>query len=369
MNSLKIGLFVIFGLVLMGCNQSKEELPKPGKPHAVQYSIKTIAVIGIDDAATPEEEPYLIASIRNIDCDAKGNLYVVESKTNCVKVFNQQGKFLRKMFSVGKGPKEIYKPAQLRINKFSNTIFIANEYGYKMKQFSPEGEFLCSILLPEPIQSNYDFLSRDELIYIADCKYRENTYHNFKVLNLQSGKITRHISPMTLSDRSDTYNTIQRFVIRNGILWTSTIDRPHLIAFDLSSGEKVKELTIKEKYKKNTTTSGTKDGMTWLGIVDYNYSHPIVLNGELFAIWVIKTFNEKVEGSDKYSLEELNFPKTWKSELYRVQDDDTFEKIGDIYDCDHMRMETTFENRIIFSGNDPYFKIKIVEVTMEKNAE
>jgi len=334
------------------------------KKQKVSYNIKTIATIGVEEAETPEMEPYQIASIRNVDCDSKGNLYVVESKTDCVKVFDQNGDFLRKMFRFGKGPREINHPAKLKFNRFSKTLFLANENGYSMKQFTLDGKFLKSILLPDPIHISYDFISPNELIYISESRYGSKDYYNFKVLDLQSGKINSHIVSFNLSDRPTAYNGLQRFVVKDDLLWTCTIDKPYLLAYDLSTRKQVKQLIIKDDYKENTITTGHSNGMTWEAVVGYNYIHPLLLNGELFAIWVSKNYRKKQSVNSKYNHDRIRYPEIWKSELYRIKNDESVEKIANLEDCDHMRMETTYKNRIIFSGYEPYLNIKIVEVSV-----
>jgi len=367
--------FVIFLalsiLAIVSCNQSSNSKQIPvaeglidggstgRKTSESLYQIRTIATIGIEEAQNEEEKPYQIASIRNIDCDAEGNLYLVESKTHCVKVFDQNGKFLRKMFRMGRGPNEIYRPAFCKINKFSNTLFQTIDYGYHMKQFDFGGEFLRSIHLPEPILMSYDFISKNQLIYVSDCHYGENTYYNFKVLNVDKNKIVFSFAAFMFSERSDSFNSFQRFAIKDGLLWTSPIHDIHLIAFDLSNGKRVKKLTVTDEVKKNRVISYTHKGLKYVPVVSYNYAQPLLLNGKLFVIWTEKDYNFKKNTNPHHA---INYPESWKLSLYRLVNDAKLEKVVDLKECDYMRMEATYKNRIILSGWEPYWHVKIIEM-------
>ena len=75
-----------------------------------KFRFSVIAEIGIEEAKAKEELPYQFARVRSIDCDREGNIYVLDDKDSCVKVFNKDGGYLRKMFATGQGPKEMSNP-------------------------------------------------------------------------------------------------------------------------------------------------------------------------------------------------------------------------------------------------------------------
>jgi len=68
----------------------------------VKFSI--VARIGVQEAKNKDEEPYQFAGIRSIDCDTAGNLYILDYKDVCVKVFDQSGRFMRRLSKSGEGP-------------------------------------------------------------------------------------------------------------------------------------------------------------------------------------------------------------------------------------------------------------------------
>jgi hypothetical protein len=154
------------------------------------------------------------------------------------------------MFSKGQGPKKISNPYKVKINPFTNTIFILNEHGFKLKQFSRDGDFLDNIILPEPLFGNFEFISKDTMIYISDCKYGQKQYYNFDLLNIDKRKIERGFLKHSILKRDDTFNIKQKFVIRGNTIWTSTIDTVDLKAIAINTG-KMKRITIPGHFQKN----------------------------------------------------------------------------------------------------------------------
>jgi len=60
-----------------------------------------------------------------------------------------------------------------------------------------------------------------------------------------------------------------------------------------------------------------------------------------------------------------NYPYSSKLSLYRVVGN-TIQKIGILDGCDFMRLGTVKGNRIFLFSNDPYPRVKVIEVN-EKN--
>ncbi len=358
-------LCTLFSVLLVltlinNCTQSNQTEFKGSTQETNQnnYSIKTITTIGIEEAQTEEDKPYQFAHIYSIDCDGNGSLYALDGKDHCVKVFDQTGKFLRQMFQKGEGPNETYNPKKIIVNKYSNTLFLLDEHGYRLKQFDINGNPLKTIHLPEQFFSHCGFLSKRELIYVAKCKYGENSYDNFKVLDVEQGKIKRGYAHKKLSERQDFFNQFQQFVVRNELLWTSLINETDLIALDLNTGKLVRQLSIPGNFKKNRIVEFTYSGYKGMGVLGYNYIQPLLLEGELFALLTVREYDLEKE---KMS-ETLLFPKSSKLRLYRIVNEEKVEKVSDLESCDFMELQTTYKNRIILSARDPYPHIKIIEV-------
>jgi hypothetical protein len=87
----------------------------------VKFSV--VARIGVQEAKNKDEEPYQFAGIRSIDCDTAGNLYVLDYRDVCVKVFDQSGRFMRRLSKSGEGPEELSNPYRLIISSSGYDLF------------------------------------------------------------------------------------------------------------------------------------------------------------------------------------------------------------------------------------------------------
>lgn len=323
------------------------------------YSLKTIAAIGIEEAQNKKDEHLQFASIYGIDVDNSGNIYVLDGKLHCVKKFDCKGNFLKKMFRRGEGPDEIKMPIKLRINKFSGTLFILLDGGYRMKETDLNGNFLRTIQLPQQFFHTFDFIAKNKFIFVSNCKYGENSYENLKEVQLEGekGKITRGYCRWKESERPEMFGSAQWFVVKDTLLWTSTINEISLISINRNSGEVINTIQFPGNFKENSVVSYRYKGNKWLGLYSFNYPQPILLNGELFALWTEKEYDMKKE-----TRQSLIFPKSVKLSLYRIINNKKVEKVGDLEGCDFMELKTTFENCIILSARDPYSHLKIIEV-------
>lgn len=323
------------------------------------YSIKTIASIGIEEAQNEKDENFQFASIGSIDFDNSGNIYILDGKLHCIKKFDAKGNFLKKMFRQGEGPNEIKMPIKFRINKFSGTLFILVDGGYRMKEFDLNGNFLRTIQLPQQFFHHFEFIAKDKFIFVSNCKYGENSYDNLKEIHLNGEKaeITHGYCHWKEIERPDMFGSVQWFVVKDKLLWTSPIKDISLISIDLDSAKNINTIKFPGNLKENRVVSYRYNGNNWLGLFSYNYPQPILLNSELFALWTEKEYD-----MDKDTRQSLIFPKNTKLSLYRIVDHQKAEKVGNLEGCDFMELKATFENRIILSSRDPYPHIKIIEV-------
>ena len=362
-NSLLIIVCLILStLFFIDCNNSqppdsKEPIKHKIKRNPSKFVIKTIAHIGVEEAQTDEEEPYQISSIDSADCDKQGNIFLLDDKVNCVRVYNQSGKFLRKMFRRGKGPKEIVNSLMLRVNRFTNSIHILNEHGFSLKHFDLLGNYLANFYLPKQLMGYFQFASKVTSYFVSDCKFGETKYNNIIEIDIGQKKITNGFLHYSIKQRDDMFRHQQRFEILNNTLWTSTIDEMDLKGIDLSSGKVVKTIMIPGKFKKNTIFEVSYQGNRAFGLLAYNVAQPLVLDNRLFVLLTVQEYDLKRKPKWKaYS------PTKCKLSLYQVKENEKIEKIADLDQFDSMRLECTYKNRIVLSSLDPYPHLKIVEV-------
>jgi len=330
-------------LLSLGSCQQKDNQ----KIESIKFTV--VADIGVEEAKTKAEEDYQFSYIMTIDCDKDGNLYVLDYKDICVKVFDKEGKFLRKMFKSGDGPQELRRPRRLAINKYTGNLFIIQEHGFRMKEFDPSGKFIKIHALPEQSWHYFDFIDENRLVYVSMGKFGVKKYNNFKVLNLKTRKIEKEFGPIETPTLS---NTFQSFVIQKRILWTCPGDKMEVIGYDFKTGRIIKTIPIPEDYREFKII----EGPSWQAFRLFNYAQPFFIHDE---IYVFVTLQDFLPPDDKW----YTHPKYREVILYRLENDQLIE-MPELPEFDFfVDFHVAWQNRIIItsSGYDLYPQIKILE--------
>lgn len=348
-------------LFLINCNQSPIE-KKVGNPTSTtsnpSIKISMAAQIGIEEAKNKDELPYQFPSIRSVDCDNQGNLYVLVGKEEQVRVFDEKGKFLTAMLSRGQGPNEINNSIALRINDYTNTLFLLHEQGYALKEFDLAGNFLRTIILPSQFYNFFNFMSKDNLIYVSPSVYGKQFYNNLTVFKINTGKISAGFLKNSNDNRSDTFNIWQRFELYENLLWTSTIDSMSIKALDVNTGKILNTIDFPGDYRKNIIYETSHMGQQIVGLLAYNFVQPLVLKDRLFFLLTEMDYDLKM--NPKWQV--FSSPIRSKLTLFKLGEQKKVVKLAALKNYDFMQLECTYKNKIILSSNEPYYQIKIIEV-------
>jgi hypothetical protein len=337
-------IILVAFLSLVSCKKEENQGIK-------NIELSVVADIGVEEAKTKEEEDYQFSYIISIDCDKDGNLYVLDYKDMCVKVFDQNGKFLRKMFREGNGPQELSKPYRLAINKHTGNLFIIQEHGFRMKEFDTSGKFIKIHALPEQSTHYFDFIDENRLVYVSRGKYGIKKYNNFKILDLNTLKIEKKFA---IIETPSLVNAYQSFVIQKGILWTCPGDKMEMIGYDFKTGRKIKTIPIQEDYEEFEII----DGPDWQTARLYNYAQPFLIYDEIFVFVTIQDF---LPPDGKW----FTHPKYREIVLYKLGEDQLIEMPGFPKFDFFVDFHVTWQNRIIItsSGYDLYHQIKILKIS------
>ncbi|MEW6456243.1 MAG: 6-bladed beta-propeller [Acidobacteriota bacterium] len=307
--------------------------------------IKIVASIGVEEIKAKGEDSYLFYTINSIDCDNEGNIYVLDKKASCIKIFSKNGKFLRKILREGQGPEEIRNPYRLAINRFTGNIFVLQEHGFQMKEFDVFGRFVKSYALPEQFFHYFEFLEKDRIIYIAKKCYEEKTCSKFKILNLNTLKIEKKFAPIQQPSIVYAY---QRFIIKEGILWTCPDDKMELVAYDMITGKEEKSILIKESYREYKIVRGPN----WWAARLFNFAQPLLINRNIYILLTKQDF---------LSIGSPPELKSKKLTLYRLEKD-RLKRARGLPEGDFMDLGTVWLNHIILYSWDPYPHIKVLEI-------
>lgn len=91
-----------------------------------------------------DDEEQMFQTIRTLDIDAEGHLYILDEQAANIKVFDPNGNFLRTIGRKGQGPGELALPISLGITP--DQRMLVNEMGQrKLLYFDLEGNFIRQI--------------------------------------------------------------------------------------------------------------------------------------------------------------------------------------------------------------------------------
>jgi len=143
-------LFICSFFIIFACSHEKDINKQFIQNYAPKYAgsefitLEKLYKIPID-----EFDKYFISEIWSMDVDRDTNLYVLDYWESTVTVFDKNGKFLRTMGGVGRGPGELEKPGSLSIHNGKIYIY---QWFKGIKILDLQGDYLDFF-----IKSNLNF--------------------------------------------------------------------------------------------------------------------------------------------------------------------------------------------------------------------
>jgi len=150
--SFSIILLILTIAVMMSCTRDETEwkgtieekdgviiVKNPREPMYEEdiFSIHSDLTIG----ENTEDEDYTFNLIVGIDIDESENIYVLDSISANVKVFNERGEFLRTFGKMGQGPGEMQRPNFLQVTK-EEELVVGDPSIRRLIYFTLQGDFL-----------------------------------------------------------------------------------------------------------------------------------------------------------------------------------------------------------------------------------
>jgi hypothetical protein len=106
-------------------------------------SLKEDFMIG----GAPAKGEYALALPRSLAVDKDGNLFILDSKESCIKVFDNSGKYVRSIGRRGQGPGEIGGASSMSIPLGSNELIVVDISNSRLAFFSTDGRFIKNVRL------------------------------------------------------------------------------------------------------------------------------------------------------------------------------------------------------------------------------
>ncbi len=119
---------------------SNPKTPAPPPDTPVKLVLKEDFTIGVKEG----DEKYMFLSARDIDVDDAGNIYVLDTKAAHIKVFDENGTFVKTIGKKGEGPGEAERPRFLQIT-LQEEIMVCDASSGRILFFDMSGKFLRKI--------------------------------------------------------------------------------------------------------------------------------------------------------------------------------------------------------------------------------
>lgn len=88
---------------------------------------------------------YIFSYLMDIAVDNEGNIYALDLRECCIKVFDRSGKYLRTISRRGQGPGELGGPFSMTLLPAKNEILVRDAGGSRVSVFRPDGAFVRQI--------------------------------------------------------------------------------------------------------------------------------------------------------------------------------------------------------------------------------
>lgn len=215
----------------------------------------------------PDDGPYLFSDIRGVAPGANGSVFVLEFRAQEIRLFDNQGRFVKRVARRGNGPGEISNANGLLLAP-NGEIWVNDPQNARWTVFSPTGEFVRQHVLPilgygyvwnamiDPAGVIYDPVS----VPSAGGTYRSlvrRVRPNGQVIDSLPARECEQRGtggrPTVFEARSATGGRVAEIPFlpspvwtwdRRGFTWCSSRDRYEILQIGVARGDTVRRITL-----------------------------------------------------------------------------------------------------------------------------
>ena len=99
------------------------------------------------------DDNYSFNWVQDITTDAKGNIYVCDSRDKRIQVYDQSGRYKHSCGRAGGGPGELQRPISITTDDACH-LFVRDDLNYRVSQFDAGGAFVSSFQYPSLMGDN-----------------------------------------------------------------------------------------------------------------------------------------------------------------------------------------------------------------------
>jgi hypothetical protein len=176
---IRICVFVIYSLLIISCTTNPKENIEiidltNGLGNCRKIYLSEIAS-NIEYIPLETGKDSYIGTIAQVKF-CNGFIFILDSKSKVVYIFNNNGKYAAQINSIGKGPGEYIKLSDLEIYPKDTSIFVFDIEVHKLIKYDIHGQFINEWRLQE--QSSSAFSIFDGLSFIFLTTYPRNAYND-----------------------------------------------------------------------------------------------------------------------------------------------------------------------------------------------
>jgi len=185
--------FIACFLLLVSCSQQKTEwrgtveekdgvtiVKNPKDPMYTENVFSLEEELSIGEADGPEE--YMFSRLSNLTVDDRGYIYALDVNEKHIKVYNDEGKYVRTIGRAGQGPGDILGSRNVCITA-QNEVMVPDSLNNRLTFFSLEGKFIRNIKTTPLVLSETKIDSNGDIIGLAIVREEENPRHELKKFN------------------------------------------------------------------------------------------------------------------------------------------------------------------------------------------
>ena len=179
-------LIVLLSLImLLTCKQQKAEwegtieevdgvmvVKNPKEPPFGEEPLSLAEELSIGEAEGRKE--YMFSRVSDVEADDTGRIFVSDSKEANVKVFDQNGDYIRTIGRKGQGPGELQMPNDIYIDT-KGRLYISDVWNERLSVFNRQGDFVGSSNFEEySVGKIVGVNNQDEIILIMNKTSKES---------------------------------------------------------------------------------------------------------------------------------------------------------------------------------------------------
>lgn len=181
--------FLLVSLILVSCGKKQSEwkgtiekidgvtvVENPKEPIHGEGILSLEEELSIGEVEGRDE--YMFSGIRSIAVDEAGRIYVLDREDPHLRVFDQNGAFLRTIGRKGQGPGEFTMPFSVSITRQNELV--VDDFRSRLVFFSLEGEFKRNLQVATINLLRVDLDSEGNLVGIVIIREEENPRYELK---------------------------------------------------------------------------------------------------------------------------------------------------------------------------------------------